>query len=151
VLPIKFPGVDAPTNSKQGIGAFFANTQVQATIRTWTLDSMHGDGLERHVPEGVLDPDGMDACDAMMLTTNLLVTELVHAMRAHVWGNGRRAPAELFAAKRLIRGLASLVSKARSGKLGALRRAGAGRVRALAPQRRGQGSRLPGGLQVRCL
>ena len=134
VLPIKFHDVDAPTNTKQGLGAFFANNHVQATIKAWTLGTLRGDGLERHVPEGALDPEGMDACDAMMVTTNLLVKELVHALRAHVWANGRRAPAELFAAKRMIRGLASLVSKARSSKLGALRRAGAGRVRALAAQ-----------------
>ena len=130
-LPISFPdGTLPPANTKLGLHAFFSNDGVLKALRLWVVATLRGDGLTRHVPAGVLDAAGLNACDSMIVSTPRLVEDLRQALKACVWANGRRAPAEMFGSKRMERHLTAAVSKTRSGKLGALRHAGARRDRA---------------------
>jgi hypothetical protein len=125
VLPITFPeGTPVPVNTKEGVRAWITSEAMQRELRAWVLASMRGDGLTRHVPTGHVDPSGLDVRDAMIVTTDGLVAELLVAMRSCQWANNKRAH-ELFEGKWLKAAVTALVSQARSTKLGILRRIGA--------------------------
>ena len=86
---------------------------------------MRGRGLERRVATGEVDRAGHDVRDAMIVTTEALVAELLTALQPCVWSDGRSAPRELLDGKHLRKGLQTVVSQARSNRLSALRRTGA--------------------------
>ena len=126
VLPIAFRLlVPVPINTKAGVRLWLAEDGVEATVRRWVLATMRGRGLERRVATGEVDRAGHDVRDAMIVTTEALVAELLTALRPCVWSDGRSAPRELLDGKHLRQGLQTVVSQARSNRLSALRRTGA--------------------------
>ena len=126
VLPIAFrAGTPVPINTKEGLGSWVNADGVEKTIREWVVATMRGCGLERRVPTGEVDRAGHDVRDAMVVTTEALVDELLVALRPCVWANGRYAPKELLEGKIFRNALKSVVSQARSSRLSALRRTGA--------------------------
>jgi len=126
VLPIVFrAGTPVPINTREGVGLWVAADNVEKTLREWVLATMRGRGLERRVPTGEVDRAGHDVRDAMIVTTEALVDELLVALRPCVWANGRYAPKELLEGKFFRSALRSVVSQARSSRLSALRRTGA--------------------------
>jgi hypothetical protein len=126
VLPIAFrAGTPVPSNTKEGLGSWVNADGVEKTIREWVSATMRGCGLERRVPAGEVDRAGHDVRDAMVVTTEALVNELLVALRPCVWAHGRYAPKELLEGKIFRNALKSVVSQARSSKLSALRRTGA--------------------------
>ena len=126
VLPIAFRGgTPVPINTKEGLGSWVNADGVEKTIREWVLATMRGCGLERRVPTGEVDRAGHDVRDAIVLTTDALVDELLVALRPCVWAHGKYAPKELLEGKLFRNALRSIVSQARSSRLSALRRTGA--------------------------
>ena len=126
VLPIVFrAGTPVPINTKDGVKLWVAADGVEKTLREWVLATMRGRGLERRVPTGEVDRAGHDVRDAMVVTTEALVAELLVALRPCVWAGGRYAPKELLESKFFRKALRSVVSQARSSRLSNLRRTGA--------------------------
>ena len=126
VLPIVFrAGTPVPINTKDGVKLWVAAYGVEKTLREWVLATMRGRGLERRVPTGEVDRAGHDVRDAMVVTTEALVAELLVALRPCVWAGGRYAPKELLEGKFFRKALRSVVSQARSSRLSNLRRTGA--------------------------
>ena len=106
VLPIAFRClVPVPINTKAGVRLWLAEDGVEATVRRWVLATMRGRGLERRVATGEVDRAGHDVRDAMIVTTEALVAELLTALRPCVWSDGRSAPRELLDGKHLRKGL----------------------------------------------
>ena len=114
-----------PINTKDGVKLWVAAHGVDKTLREWVLATMRGRGLERRVPTGEVDRAGHDVRDAMVVTTEALVAELLVALRPCVWAGGRYAPKELLEGKFFRKALRSVVSQARSSRLSNLRRTGA--------------------------
>ena len=126
VLPIAFRClVPVPINTKEGVRLWLAAEGVEPTVRKWVLATMRGRGLERRVETGEVDRAGHAVRDAMNVTTEALVGELLTALRPCVWADGRCASRELLDSKHLRKGLQTVVSQARSARLSALRRTGA--------------------------
>jgi hypothetical protein len=126
VLPIVFrAGTPVPINTKDGVKLWVAADGVGKPLREWVLATMRGRGLERRVPTGEIDRAGHHVRDAMVVTTEALVAELLVALRPCVWAGGRYAPKELLESKFFRKALRSVVSQARSSRLSNLRRTGA--------------------------
>jgi hypothetical protein len=125
VLPIAFrAGTPVPINTKEGLGSWVNADGVEKTIREWVVATMRGCGLERRVPTGEVDRAGHDVRDAMVVTTEALVNELLVALRPCVWAHRKVAPKEVLEGKLFHNALRSVVSQARSSRLSALRRTG---------------------------